>query len=135
MDQDASPDGLIFLVEIACQSAEDCRTEHHGKFISHVDYEEEQSGHPDSEMLVVLFAGSGDVVLNDTLNEDLLEHRTDGIEPAHICTEIKSEPGLLSVTRYNDILNQTYGNETDDEAHGDYAANYEVILDSLLAGI
>ena len=69
MDQYASPDGLVFLIKISCQGTENCRTEHHGQLISHVDDEEEQSGHPDREMLVVFFAGSGDVILNDTLNE------------------------------------------------------------------
>ncbi len=135
MDQDASPDRLVFLIKITCQGTEDRRTEHHGKLISHVDDEEEQSGHPDREMLIVLFAGSGNVVLNDTLNEDLLQYGTDGIEPAHVCAEIKSEPGLFGITGNNDILDHSYCNEADNEDHADDAAYYKVILDSLLTGI
>ena len=43
MDKDASPDGLVLLIKISCQSAEDRSAEHHRKLISHVDDEEEQS--------------------------------------------------------------------------------------------
>ncbi len=41
MDQDAAPYGLVFLIEISCESTKDCSAEHHGKFITHVEYKEE----------------------------------------------------------------------------------------------
>ena len=135
MDQDASPDRLVLLIKITCQSAEDRCSEHHRKLIAHVNDEEEQSGHPDRKMLVVFLAGCSDVILDNTLYEDLLQYSADGIEPAHICAQIKSEPGLLRITRNKDILYHAYDDKTDDEAYADDAADYEVILDSLFAGI
>lgn len=41
MDQYAAPNGLVFLVKISCKSTKDSSSEHHGKFISHVEHEEE----------------------------------------------------------------------------------------------
>ena len=135
MDQDASPDRLVLLIKVSRQGAKDRCAEHHRELITHVDYEEEQSGHPDRKMLVVFLAGSGDVILDNTLYEDFLQYSADGIEPAHICAQIKSEPGLLRITRNKDILYHAYDDKTDDEAYADDAADYEVILDSLFAGI
>ena len=135
MDQDASPDRLVLLIKITCQSTEDRCSEHHRKLIAHVNDEEEQSGHPDRKMLVVFLAGSSDVILNDTLNEDLLQHCTDRIEPAHICAEIKTEPGLLRITRDKYVLDHAYNNEADNEDHADDAADYEIVLYPLLTGI
>ena len=135
MDQDASPDRLVFLIKVSRQGAKDRCAEHHRELITHVDYEEEQSGHPDRKMLVVFLAGSSDVILNDTLNEDLLQYRTDRIEPAHICAEIKTEPGLLRITRDKYVLDHAYNNEADNEDHADDAADYEIVLYPLLTGI
>lgn len=56
MDQDAAPDRLVFLIKISCQSTEDRCAEHHRELITHVDNEEEKSGHPDREVLIVFLA-------------------------------------------------------------------------------
>ena len=56
MDQDATPDRLVFLIKISRQSTEDRCAEHHRELITHVDNEEEKSGHPDREVLIVFLA-------------------------------------------------------------------------------
>ena len=135
MDQDAAPDRLVFLIKVSCQSTKDSCTEHHRELISHVDNEEEQSGHPYRKVLIVFFAGSRDVILDNTLNEDLLQDCADRIEPAHICAEIKTEPGLFCVAGNKRILAQTHYNKTCNEAYADDAGDQEVFLYSLFSGI
>jgi len=135
MDQDAAPDRLVFLIKVSCQSTEDRCAEHHRELISHVDNKEEKSGHPDREVLIVFFARSSDVILNDTLNEDLLKDSTDRIEPAHICAEIKSEPWLFSVARNKCVLAETYNDKTCNESYADDSGDNEVFLNSLFSRI
>lgn len=47
MDQDAAPHRLVFLVKISCSDTQNGSAEHHGKFIAHMEYEEEKTRHPD----------------------------------------------------------------------------------------
>ena len=87
-------------------------------------------------MLVVFFAGSTDVVFYDTLNEDLLQHGTDRIEPAHICSEIETaEPWSCCDLREKEILNHTDNAKTADKDNADDRAYNEIFLNSLFSRV
>ena len=106
MDKDAAPYGLGLLIEITCRYAEYGSTEHHGKFITHVEHKEEQSRHPYGEMHIVFLAGSRDVILYDTLYEEFLQDCADGIEPAHVGRKIKPKPRSFGNLGEKEILNK-----------------------------
>ena len=87
-------------------------------------------------MLVIFFAGSADVVFYNTLYEDLLQHGADGIEPAHISSEIKtSEPGPCSDLREKEILYNTDNAKTADKDNANNRADDEIVLNSLFSGV
>jgi len=133
MDEDASPDRLVFLIKISGCNAKNSSTEHHGKFITHMEDKEEKSCHPDREMLIVFLAGCSDVILYNSLYKEFLQDSTDGIEPAHISREIKTEPGPCSDIWKEEILNDPDHEKDTDESHADYAADYQILLKSVLA--
>ena len=135
MDQDAAPDRLVFLIKISCQSTEDRSAEHHRELISHVDNEEEKSGHPDRKVFIVFLARSSDVILNYALDKDLLQHCAYGIEPAHICAEIKSEPGLFSIAGNENILEKAHYDQANNQTYAYDSAYDKVFFNPLFSGI
>ena len=86
-------------------------------------------------MLVILLARISDVIFYYALNKELLQNSTDGIEPTHICSEVKpSEPGPSSDLRDKEILYHTDYTKTNDK-NGTYDnAEDKVLLKSFLAG-
>ena len=135
MHQYASPYRLGILVKISGYRTKNCSAKHHRKIVSHVKHEEEQSRDPYREMLVIFLAGSSDIILNDSLYEELLQNRADRIEPSHVGRKIKSEPRSLSDLGEKLVLYKTDDHKDDDESCAHDAADDKVLLDPLPAGI
>lgn len=93
-----------------------------------MEHKEEKSCHPNGEMLIVLLAGSCDIVLDNALNKEFLQYCTERIEPAHISSEIESEPGSCRNLRIYLILNKTDNKQNAYKRNAHDSADKKVIL-------
>ena len=135
MHQYASPYRLGILVKISGYRTKNCSAKHHRKIVSHVKHEEEQSRDPYREMLVIFLAGSSDIILNDSLYEELLQNRADRIEPSHVGRKIKSEPRSLSDLGEKLVLYKTDDHKDDNESCAHDSADDKVFLILSLPGL